>query len=121
LALRAEIRPIDGGTLKNMDEGEERTTEVVLAPNPDHCIETVARNEYRRCMDEFFRSNRSNPELETRLETLQRFLEQADFRRLRRESEPFITAGRPVRFLIGLHGERARWRIESETTGEDGQ
>jgi len=107
LALRIEIRHIDDGTVKSMDEDEERTAEVALDPDPDHCIETVARNEYRRCLDEFFRMDRSNPELETRLETLQRFLEQADFRRLRRESEPFIAAGRPVRFLVGLHGERA--------------
>ena len=121
MALRAEIRHIDDGTVKSMDEGEERTAEVVLAPDPDHCIETVARNEYRRCMDEFFRSDRSNPELETRIEILQRFLEQADFRRLRRGSEPSIAAGRPVRFLIGLHGERARWRIEGEETDGEGQ
>jgi hypothetical protein len=118
LALRAEIRHIDDRTVKIMDEGEGRTAEVVLAPDPDHCIETVARNEYRRCLGEFFRPDRSNPELEARLETLQRFLEQADFRSLRRESEPLIAAGRPVRFLIGLSGERARWRIETETTDE---
>ncbi len=121
MALRVEIRHIDDETVKHTDEGTERTAEVVLTPDPDNCIETVARNEYRRCINEFFRLDRSNPELEARLETLQRFLEQADFRRLRRESEPFITAGRPVRFLIGLHGERARWRIEGETTEEEGQ
>jgi len=107
--------------VKHTDEGKEPTAEVVLAPDPDHCIETVARNEYRRCIDEFFRSDHSNPEFEARLETLQRFLEQADFRRLRRGGEPFITAGRPVRFLIGLHGERVRWRIEAEATEEEGQ
>lgn len=120
MALRVEIRHVDK-TVKHMEEGKERTAEVVLTPDPDHCIETVTRNEYRRCINEFFRSDRSNPELEARLETLQRFLEQADFRRLRRESEPSITAGRPVRFLIGLHGERSRWRIEAETTEEEGR
>ena len=57
MALRVEIRPVDE-TVKHMDEGEEPTTEVVLAPDPDHCIETVARNEYRKCIDEFFRSDR---------------------------------------------------------------
>ena len=113
MALRVEVRPVDE-TVKHMDEGEKPSAEVVLAPDSDRCIETVARNEYRRCVDEFFRSDRSNPEFEARLETLQRFLEQADFPSLRRGSEPFITAGRPVRFLIGLHGERVRWRIKTE-------
>jgi len=121
LALRVEIRHIDEGTVKHMDDGKGRTAEVVLAPDRGHCIECVARNEYRRCVNEFFRLDHSNPELEARLETVQRFLEQADFGGLRRESEPFVTAGRPVRFLIGLHGERSRWRIETETTEEEGQ
>ncbi len=101
--------------------GNERAAEVVLAPDAHHCIETVARNEYRRCVDACFRLDRLEPELEVRVEILRLFLEQADFRRLRRESETFITAGRPVRFLIGLHGERTRWRIEAETTEEEGQ
>jgi hypothetical protein len=121
VALRAEIRHGDDGIVKTMDEGEDRTDEVVLAPDRDHCIETAARNEYRRCIDEFFRSERSDPRLEDRLETLQRFLEQADFRLLRRESEPFIAAGRRVRFLIARHGERARWRIDRKAHDEEGQ
>jgi hypothetical protein len=120
LALRIEIRRV-GETVKHMDERKEPSAEVSLAPDPDHCIETVARHEYRKCIDEFIRSDRSNQELEARLETLQRFLEQADFRRLRRGSEPFITAGRPIRFLIGLHGERVRCRIEADATEKEGQ
>jgi hypothetical protein len=107
--------------VKPVDEGEERSAEVVLTPDANHCIETVARNEYRRCIDEYFRSDAPTPELEARVETLQRFLEYADFRRLRRESEPFVTAGRLVRFLVALHGERVRWRIESETAEETGR
>ena len=107
--------------MKPVDEGEERTAEVVLTPDSNHCIETVARNEYRRCIDEYFRSDAPTPELEARVETLQRFLEQADFRRLRRESEPFVTSGRPVRFLVASHGERVRWRIESGMGEETGR
>jgi len=107
--------------VKPTDAGKEPMAEVELTPDASHCIETVARNEYRRCIDQFFGSDDLAPELETRLETLQRFLEQADFRRLRRESEPFVAAGRPVRFLVALHGERARWRIEAETPQEVGR
>jgi len=118
LALRVEIRSTEDGTVKPTDAGEECMAEVVLTPDANHCIETVARNEYRRCIDEYFRSDDPAPELEARLETLQKFLEQADFRRLRRETEPFVAAGRPVRFLVGVHGERARWRVEAETVEE---
>lgn len=97
----------------------ERATAVVLAPDADHCIETVARNEYRRCVDSCLRLDRLDPELEVRVEILRLFLEQADFRRLRRESEPLIRAGGSVRFLIHLDEERACWRIEAEATEKE--
>lgn len=107
--------------MKRTGEGKEGTAEVALVPDADHCIETVARNEYRRCVDACLRLDHLDPELEVRLEILRRFLEQADFRRLRRGSEPRIAAGRPARFLISLDGERARWRIQAEATEEEWQ
>jgi hypothetical protein len=111
----------DDETVKRTGGGKQGSAEVALVPDADHCIESVARNEYRRGIDACLRLEGLSPELEARMEILQRFLEQADFHRLRRESEPFIRAGRRVRFLIGLDGEQARWRIEAETTEEKGQ
>jgi hypothetical protein len=86
--------------------------EVMLVPDSDHCIANVARREYRSCVETCLQTELPGQETATRLETLRRFLEQADFPRLRRESEPLLRAGRRVRFRVVLDGEVARWRME---------
>jgi hypothetical protein len=87
---------------------------VVLIPSAEHCIETVAKQEYRRCVRACLRSERPQPEFGARLEILRRFLEQSDFPRLRRKSEPLLRTGQPIRFVLEGDGERVRWRMEGE-------
>lgn len=89
------------------------TAEVVLVPDVSHCIEAVARSEYQKCVAASLRPEPQDPAVGIRLQILKGFLEQADFPRLRRESEPLIRASRPVRFRVVLAGERAQWRMES--------
>lgn len=113
-----ETPPLPGG-LKGgrMGTGEE-ASEIVLVPDADHCIETVARDEFRRCVAVCLRSAPLEAELAHRLETLRAFLEQADFRRLRRDSEALIASGIPTRFVIRQEGGQAAWRMESGAAGE---
>lgn len=95
------------------------SSDVVLVPDPDHCVEAAARAAYRRCVAACLRSASLDPALATRLETLRRFLERADFRRLRRESESLTAAGRAVRFVLRLEGERVTWRMEEEESSPE--
>lgn len=52
-----------------------------------HCIETGAKNEFRRLMDEYFDSNDPQAGIENRLELLREFIEKSDFKKLRASDE----------------------------------
>ena len=67
-------------------------TRIELVPNMEHCIQTRARQEYDAAMRRIMAGDES-PDLEQRLELLQSFLEEADFGRLRRESEAHLAQG----------------------------
>jgi hypothetical protein len=49
----------------------------------NHCIETEARNEYRRLMDIYFSTDDLEGKLDEKIELLRDFLEISDFPRLR--------------------------------------
>ena len=76
--------------------------QIELVPDLEHCIETVARREHAAVSKQLLVFERSNKELEEKLEILRLFLETADFRKLRAESEKQIIEGRAVRFIICL-------------------
>ncbi len=73
---------------------------IELVPNLDHCIETVAR---RKC-DELARilleSQTCNSEVTEQLELLRLFLETADFKKIRAESEKYLISGHNVQFIV---------------------
>ncbi len=48
-----------------------------------HCIETEARNEFRRLMDTYFSTDDLEGELDDKIELLRDFLEKSDFPKLR--------------------------------------
>ena len=75
---------------------------VELVPELSHCIETVAKNEYRETMAKLLAAGESDENLQQKLELLRIFLEAADFRRLRRESEKHLTEGSRVKFVVYL-------------------
>ncbi len=56
----------------------------------DHCIETEAKNEFRRLMDDYFASETENPDLEEKIGILREFLEISDFAILR-SSDPRLS------------------------------
>lgn len=85
--------------------------EIELFPDLSHCIETVARKEYddgaRRLL-----AGASDTALEERLSLLRDFLETADFRELRRQSEGYLLQGRKVKFVLYREQGQLRYRME---------
>jgi hypothetical protein len=75
---------------------------VELIPDLTHCIETVARREHAAVLRQLLRPGQGNRELEEKLEILRLFLERADFKRLRAESEKRLMEGKKVKFVVYL-------------------
>ena len=73
---------------------------IELVPDLSHCIETVARRKHAELSHRLLGSEAGNAETEDKLEILRLFLETADFRKLRSESEKQLMEGRSVRFTI---------------------
>jgi len=73
--------------------------QVELIPELSHCIETVAKNEYRETLGQLLVA-KGTQELEEKAELLRTFLETMDFKKLRKESEKHLLQGRRVKFVI---------------------
>jgi N-glycosylase/DNA lyase len=73
---------------------------IELFPSLTHCIETTAREEYWDCVNKYMGRGQEDKELEQRIELLKSFLESADFKKFRRESESHLVAGKTVKFII---------------------
>jgi hypothetical protein len=75
---------------------------IELVPDLDHCIETVAKKKHTEFVQILLESKAGNSEMEEKLEILRLFLETADFRRLRSESEKQLIEGKNVQFTVYL-------------------
>lgn len=84
---------------------------IELIPDLTHCIETVAKREHAEVMKQLLASGRANKELREKLEVLRLFLETADFKKLRSESEKQLTEGRAVRFVVYLDDGVPKYEI----------
>ena len=76
---------------------------VELTPDLTHCIETVAKTEHATVLKQLLEPGQGNRELEDKLEILRLFLETADLKQLRAESEKRLTEGRKVRWISARH------------------
>jgi hypothetical protein len=84
--------------------------EIELHPTLDHCIETTARKEYQRLVQEYL-DERGAPDFQERADLLRSFLESADFRKLRRESEAELLQGKKVTFTLYRDGNETKYRM----------
>lgn len=91
-----------------MDEIQGQISQIELLPDLSHCVETRAKQEYAATMSRIM-SGDGSPELEQQLELLKAFLEEADFRRLRRESEEHLTQLRKVKFVLSGSAGPGKW------------
>lgn len=87
-------------------------TQVELMPDLEHCIETLARLEYQQSVSKYLRQEGVDQELEARIELLRLFLETANFRELRRESEKYLMEGKRVKFVIALCGGKLTYELK---------
>jgi hypothetical protein len=75
---------------------------VQLQPDLSHCIETVARDAYEHGLRRLLAGKRDEA-LAERTELLRLFLEAADFRDLRAQSEKHLVDGKRVTFVVYMH------------------
>jgi len=100
-----------GEKMTNETMGQQ--TRIELVPNLEHCVQTRAKQEYAATMSRIM-SGDDSPGLEPRLELLKAFLEEADFGRLRRESEEHLTQGRKVKFVLSRSAGPGKWSARME-------
>ncbi len=87
---------------------------IELVPTLEHCIESAAKHEFRKAAEEYMQSNKEDKNLEQKIELLRMFLDTANFRQLRADSEKHLTEGKIVRFVLTL--DKGKPRYEMKTT-----
>ncbi len=88
-----------------------RKTRIELTPDLSHCIETVAKKEYEGLIRNFMRTGKTDSEFEGKMELLRAFLESADFRKLRQQSEEYLVKGQKVKFVLYNEEGKAKYRL----------
>jgi len=76
--------------------------ELELIPTLSQCIETIAKDEYKETVQKLLSTEKVSHKLKEKAEILSLFLQVADFRKLRAESEEYILQGRNVSFIVYL-------------------
>ena len=84
--------------------------QIELFPSLSHCIETTAKQEFWKSVDEYM-EKQGDKQLEERIELLKAFLESMDFRELRCESEKYLVEGKKVRFVIRWEENKPRYEM----------
>jgi hypothetical protein len=78
------------------------TIRIELVPTVSHCIETVAKREYWKTVDEYLKKGEEDKALEQKIELLKSFLDTADFTKLRADSEKHLLDGKRVTFTVSM-------------------
>ena len=84
---------------------------IELIPDLKHCIETVANREYATVLRQLLTPEKGNKELEEKVEILRLFLESADFKQLRAESERRLVEGKKVLFAVYLEKDELKYEM----------
>jgi hypothetical protein len=85
---------------------------IELVPDLEHCVETLARKKHAELTRMLLEKETGNTQTEEKLETLRIFLETADFKKLRAESEKYLAEGKIVRFTVYLENGFARSEMQ---------
>ena len=84
---------------------------IELIPDSSHCIETVAKKEYENLKHIFLRNSSCDQDFETKFELLRMFLEQSDFRKLRKESDDYLQKKQKIKFVIYQEQGKLKYKI----------
>jgi len=87
-------------------------TQIELIPDIDHCIETVAKQRYAEIVRRLFTSGENNAELFEVGRILKNFLETADFKKLRVESERHLAEGKRVKLVLREDREVQEYHLQ---------
>lgn len=90
------------------------TIRIELIPTLSHCIETMAKREYWKSVDEYLKKRKEDRKFEEKIELLRAFLETADFGILRRQSEKHIIDGKKVKFILSIKNGKQRYEMTVE-------
>jgi hypothetical protein len=90
------------------------TIRIELVPTLSHCIETMAKREYWKSVDEYLKKRNEDRTFEEKIELLRSFLETADFGILRRQSEKHIIDGKKVKFILSVKNGKQRYKMTAE-------
>jgi len=85
--------------------------QIELVPDLSHCIETVARREYENLVRSYLQANKGDSESEEKIELLRGFLESADFRELRKQSEGYMLKGLKIKFILYRERGNTKYRM----------
>ncbi len=73
---------------------------IVLKPDLDHCIQTLAKKEYEKISGRLLSGEMADTRLQKKLEMLAIMLKELDFAELRRQSELYLAQGKKVTFVF---------------------
>ena len=85
---------------------------IELTPDLSSCIETVTRREYNDVTRTLLTTTSHDEKIREKAEVLRLFLETADFRKLRAESEKHLLNGKKVKFVLFLEDEQLRYEMQ---------
>ena len=87
---------------------------IELIPTLTHCIETAAKKEYWKSVEEYLRLGEEYEEFDQKIELLRMFLESMDFRELRSQSERYLIEGKNVRFILCLEEGKPKYELRTD-------
>ncbi|UCB42148.1 MAG: hypothetical protein JSV77_06665 [Dehalococcoidales bacterium] len=85
---------------------------IELIPDLSSCIETVTRREYTDVTRTLLTTTSHDETLREKAELLRLFLESADFRKLRSESEGHLLNGKKVKFVVSFENEHLGYEMQ---------
>ncbi len=85
---------------------------IELTPDLSSCIETVTRREYSDATRTLLAVASPDDVLVEKAEVLRLFLEKADFRKLRAESEKHLLNGKKVKFIVSLEEGQLNYEMQ---------
>jgi hypothetical protein len=85
---------------------------IILVPDLSSCIETTARKAHRERLNLLLSGNQNDTRLKTEITILEQFLETADFRKLRAESEKHLVDAKKVEFILYLQNNSVKYDLK---------
>ncbi len=89
----------------------KRKPQIELIPDLTHCVETKARQKYQKLVRSYLLKSKRCAEPDEKIELLRTFLETADFRKLRKESEAYLLKGQKVKFIVRREDGETKYKL----------